>query len=136
MRRLCWLVLGAVLGVTGYRRATRRLSALLRPGRGSGRTAAARARADQSGGQPAGPAPARGDGRRRAPGRTRAMAREVGLSASAFLHDAREGMEDYLDRHAADLSPAPAVPRGGHGRRDEAGGSCAHPGTDYAKDGH
>ncbi|MGO8884380.1 MAG: hypothetical protein ACLPUO_16115 [Streptosporangiaceae bacterium] len=104
IRRLFWLVLGAVLGVTGYRRASRRLSALLRPGRGA-HGALAAARASRSG-------------------------------VSDFLRDAREGMDDYLDRHAAGRAAVEAAQaRPGPGP-DEPGRSRRYPGIDYVKDGH
>jgi len=88
IRRLFWLVAGALLGVTGYRRATR-LARSLRPG------SAARP-ADRSAARPTaravaavlgpGPAPAR-DG------------------VGPFLADVRDGMDEYLDRHAPRTGP-------------------------------
>jgi hypothetical protein len=41
IRRLFWLILGAVLGVTGYRRAARLARAVTRPGLGGRRAAPA-----------------------------------------------------------------------------------------------
>jgi hypothetical protein len=64
------------------------------------------------------------------------MAREVGLSASGFLRDAREGMEDYLDRHAGERGPKLGVQQVRHGRADEAGSSRRYTGIDHAKGGH
>ena len=80
LRRLFWLLAGAVLGVTGYRRATR-LARSLRPG-GAARPAA-RAVAAVLG---PGLAPAR-DG------------------VGPFLADVRDGMDEYLDRHAPQTGP-------------------------------
>ena len=71
IRRLFWLIAGAALGVTGYRRVTRLARALL-PGGPGGRGAAGAA----------GP-----------------HGRELIRGAAAFAHDVREGMELYTDRH-------------------------------------
>jgi len=71
IRRLFWLIAGAALGVTGYRRVTRLARALV-PGGPGGRGAAG----------PAGP-----------------HGRELMRGAAAFAHDVREGMELYTDRH-------------------------------------
>ena len=70
IRRLFWLIAGAALGVTGYRRVTRLARALVPGGPGGGRAV------------PAGP---HGGGLMR--------------GAAAFAHDVREGMELYTDRH-------------------------------------
>jgi hypothetical protein len=70
IRRLFWLIAGAALGVTGYRRVTR-LARAFAPGGPGGRRAA-----------PAGP-----------------HGRELIRGAAAFAHDVREGMELYTDRH-------------------------------------
>jgi hypothetical protein len=80
IRRLLWLLAGALLGVTGYRRATR-LARSLRPG--SAARPAARAVAAVLG---PGLAPAR-DG------------------VGPFLADVRDGMDEYLDRHAPRTGP-------------------------------
>ena len=80
IRRLFWLLAGALLGVTGYRRATR-LARSLRPG--SAARPAARAVAAVLG---PGLAPAR-DG------------------VGPFLADVRDGMDEYLDRHAPRTGP-------------------------------
>lgn len=80
IRRLFWLLAGALLGVTGYRRATR-LARSLRPG--STARPAARAVAAVLG---PGRAPAR-DG------------------VGPFLADVRDGMDEYLDRHAPRTGP-------------------------------
>ena len=80
IRRLFWLLAGALLGVTGYRRATR-LARSLRPG-GAARPAA-RAVAGVLG-----------------PGQ--AVARD---GVGPFLADVRDGMDEYLDRHAPRTGP-------------------------------
>ena len=71
IRRLFWLVAGVLLGVTGYRRATRLVRALALGGPGSRRAAAA----------------------------ARPRGRELMRGAAEFAHDVREGMELYTDRH-------------------------------------
>jgi hypothetical protein len=100
IRRLFWLIAGAVLGVTGYRRATR-LARSLRPG---------------SAGRPAARAVAAVLGPGLAPARD---------GVGPFLADVRDGMDQYLDRHspqtgrtldaqpAAPLASPPDPPRGG-----------------------
>ena len=72
IRRLFWLIAGVLLGVTGYRRATRL------------------ARAFALGGGP---------GSRRAGIAARPHGRELMRGAAEFAHDVREGMELYTDRH-------------------------------------
>lgn len=118
IRRGFWLLLGAAIGVSGYRRASRlaqsitgspqRRRALL-----DGRDAAA-ARADRDSGEG---------------GAVR------GAGFVAFLRDVHEGMAEYLDRHP---------PRSGHtlGSQREpgqlpgrAGKPAAEPGTQRAKEG-
>jgi hypothetical protein len=71
IRRLFWLIAGAALGVTGYRRVTRLARAFALGGPGAKRA-----------GVPARP-----------PGR------DLMRSAAEFAHDVREGMELYTDRH-------------------------------------
>jgi len=77
IRRGFWLLLGAALGISGYRRLTRAAKALLPHGQLisqlPGRTTAA---------APAG----------RAAGR-------AGAETIAFVRDVRAGMTDYLDQH-------------------------------------
>jgi hypothetical protein len=83
IRRLFWLLAGAVLGVTGYRRAGR-LARSLSPAsaiRPAGRVLGAVARPGTAGAARRGAAAA--------PGRV-----------APFLADVRDGMEIYLDRHA------------------------------------
>ena len=84
IRRLFWLLAGAVLGVTGYRRAGR-FARSLRPAsavRPAGRVL--RAVAWPGHGATTRPASPAGPGR-----------------VAPFLADVRDGMEIYLDRHAA-----------------------------------
>jgi hypothetical protein len=92
--RLFWLVAGVVLGVTGYRRASR-LVRSMRPAEILSRQSWAAIR-------PGAPA-ARAGGRRRT---------DESRGLAPFVHDVRDGMELYLDRH-----------------------SYPCPGTDNAKDG-
>jgi hypothetical protein len=83
IRRLFWLLAGAVLGVTGYRRAGR-LARSLRPAsavRPAGRVLRAVAWPRHPAGRPAG--------------------RAARSHVAPFLEDVRDGMEIYLDRHAA-----------------------------------
>ncbi|MEP7024305.1 MAG: hypothetical protein ABJB47_11000 [Actinomycetota bacterium] len=99
IRRLFWLLAGAVLGVTGYRRAGRfarslRPSSAIRP---AGRVLRAAVfpghPATQAGGGPA-------------------KGRPAGDRLTPFIEDVRDGMEIYLDRHAGPGSPAaPHSPR-------------------------
>jgi len=72
-RRLAWVIVGALLGVTGYRRV-RRVACAIRPG---GRRGAL---------------PGRGPGRH--PTRGGWMS-----GAALFARDVRDGMELYADRH-------------------------------------
>jgi len=76
IRRGFWLVLGATLGISGYRRLSRAAKALLPHG------------------QLVSQLPGRGPA---APGR-RAAGRASGETI-AFVRDVRTGMADYLDRH-------------------------------------
>jgi hypothetical protein len=71
IRRLFWLIAGVLLGVTGYRRATRLARAFALGGRGS----------------------------RRAGMAARPHGRDLMRGAADFAHDVREGMELYTDRH-------------------------------------
>ncbi|MGN6795577.1 MAG: hypothetical protein ACTHJW_24565 [Streptosporangiaceae bacterium] len=77
IRRGFWMLLGAAMGISGYRRITRAARALLQPGalvsHPQGRTQAI--------------APARGSAGR------------AGAETIAFVRDVRAGMADYLDRH-------------------------------------
>jgi hypothetical protein len=100
IRRGFWLVTGAALGVTGYRRASRLLQSF-RPhqagpgasGRGaSGRGASGRVVLRAPGPRAAGPL----TGRRVLAGAARA-GRGAAASA-AFVRDVREGVAEYLDQ--------------------------------------
>jgi hypothetical protein len=71
IRRLFWLIAGVLLGVTGYRRATRLARAVALGGPGSRRTGTA----------------------------ARPHGRDLMRGAAEFAHDVREGMELYTDRH-------------------------------------
>ncbi len=81
IRRGSWLLLGAVLGISGYRRLTRAAKALMPQGE-----LASQLR--QAGHGPAATRPSR-----RAAGR-------AGAETIAFVRDVRTGMADYLDRHS------------------------------------
>jgi hypothetical protein len=105
IRRLLWMVLGAVLGVTGYRRLSR-LARAVAPGGGRGRAA------------------------------DRRLRREAPAGAALFARDVRDGIEEYLSRHAGQPGPNLEGQRAGAPRRGHAGGSGALPGTHYPKDGH
>ena len=80
IRRMIWLAIGAVLGITGYRRLTRAAKSLLP----NGDLLAPLGR------RPGGSVPAR-----------RMSAREAGAGAGTgeFVRDVRAGMAEYLDRH-------------------------------------
>jgi hypothetical protein len=83
IRRGSWLLLGAVLGISGYRRLTRAAKALMPQGELASQL---RGRAEATGQAAAGPS-------RRAAGR-------AGAETIAFVRDVRTGMADYLDRHS------------------------------------
>jgi hypothetical protein len=112
IRRLFWVGVGVLAGVSGYRRVSRLARAA---GIGGRSGAGARGRAGR-----AGLASARG--------------------AALFARDVREGMDLYADRHprlagrtlegqrAGTQRPQGAVP-------DEQRRRPAYPGIDYAKDG-
>jgi len=114
--RLGWLAAGAILGVTGYRRASR-LVRSIRPTAVPARTWAA-IRPGRPGARPARPAIRRDAGPLRGIG--------------PFVADVRDGMEIYLDRHSGRPGPtvggqqvAPRLPgqpgmNGGYLRTDNA----------------
>jgi hypothetical protein len=114
MRRLFWVIVGALLGVTGYRRL-RRL----------GRAVTLGGRRDA--------APGRARGRDVIPG---GWAR----SAALFARDVREGMELYADRHPR-LAGRTLEGQQARARRPQAAGpgdddaDRAQVGVDYAKEG-
>jgi hypothetical protein len=113
--RLCWLAAGAVLGVTGYRRASR-LARSIRPGN--------LARQALPAIRPGGPAarftrPAAGERRGIAP----------------FVHDVRDGMEIYLDRHSGQPGPTLEGQQAAARPTGQPGMNGRYPDTDNAKDG-
>ena len=83
IRRGFWLLIGAALGVTGYRRVTRLARLLTVP-----RSAGSLARSGRA-------APAHGA---RSP-----VARAV--AAAGFVRDVRDGMAEYWELHRGDLDP-------------------------------
>jgi hypothetical protein len=134
IRRGIWLVLGATLGVGGYRRASRLARSLTPAGRGTqtgrgtepGRGARAGARRSHARRSHA----SRSHAGRPAARRTGLTSRQVlrfagraGRSAAggaAFVRDVRDGMAEYLDRHGQETGrtlgsqecvPAPAQRR-------------------------
>jgi hypothetical protein len=114
MRRLFWVIVGALLGVTGYRRLRRLTRAVTLGGRRD-------------------PAPGRARGRDPMPG---GWARSTAL----FARDVREGMELYADRHprlagrTLEGQQARARRPQGAGPGDDDAGR-AQVGVDYAKEG-
>jgi hypothetical protein len=111
--RLGWLAAGAVLGVTGYRRASR-LARSIRPGN--------LARQALPAIRPGTPAAAR-----RAAGERRGIA--------PFVHDVRDGMEIYLDRHSGQLGPTLEGQQAAARPTGQPGMNGRYPDTDNAKDG-
>jgi hypothetical protein len=114
MRRLFWVIVGALLGVTGYRRLRRLARAVTLGGR-----------------------------RDTAPGRARGRDVMPGgwvRGAALFTRDVREGMELYADRHprlagrTLEGQQARARRPQGAGPRDEDAGR-AQTRVDYAKEG-
>ena len=117
--RFCWLAAGAVLGVTGYRRASRLVRSIrpgnlarqalpaIRPGAPAARftrAAAGRAAGDRHGIAP-------------------------------FARDVRDGMEIYLDRHSGQPGPTLGGQQVAPRLTQQAGSNGSYPGTDNAKDG-
>ena len=88
MRRGFWLTAGAVLGVAGYRRATRLVDGLAR-GAAGGRARPAACGLDPASraqrGEPTGPAARIGD-------------------AAGFVRDVRDGVAEYLELHHRELA--------------------------------
>lgn len=87
IRRLLWLGAGAALGILGYRKLDRLV-----------RTAPRRAIAAG-----AGRLTLNRPGTRALTGAAKSEAREPGGRAGGFLRDVREGMDEYLNRHASQL---------------------------------
>jgi hypothetical protein len=123
IRRVFWMIAGALLGVTGYRRVSRLARAVVAGGR-------------------RGEAPGRPGGRdlprsSRAHGdRTR---RYGARSVALFARDVRDGMELYTDRHprlagrtlGGQQARSERLHHGGTGQDP----GRVYPGVDYAKDG-
>jgi hypothetical protein len=114
MRRLFWVIVGALLGVTGYRRLRRLARAVTLGGRRD-------------------TVPGKAWGRDAMPG---GWAR----SAALFARDVRDGMEQYADRHprlaGRTLEGQQARARRRHAAGpgdDDADRACL--GVDYAKEG-
>ena len=109
--RLGWLVTGVVLGVTGYRRASRLVRSLRPAARPAGRPwrairpGAPAARLTRPAVHRSGTDPLRGIG--------------------PFVHDVRDGMDLDLDRHSGQPGPTLGYP----------GTDDGYPETDNAKDG-
>jgi hypothetical protein len=97
MRRGLWLAAGAVLGVAGYRRASRMVDSLVHGGAGSARrTAGGPATVGATAGRldSAGPS---------APGRPASTAAKIAATAG-FVRDVRDGMAEYLELHHRELA--------------------------------
>ena len=118
--RLGWLAAGAVLGVTGYRRASR-LARSIRPGN--------LARQALPANRPGAPAArfTRPAAARRAAGERRGIA--------PFVHDVRDGMEIYLDRHSGQPGPTLEGQQAAARPTGQPGMNGRYPDTDNAKDG-
>jgi hypothetical protein len=115
IRRLFWMIIGAVAGVTGYRRISR-LARVIQP---------MRRRGGGPGGRGGGPG-----GRGGGPG-----GRSGYRGITVFLGDVRDGMELYLNGRpgsAGHTLEGQQVLAEGSGPVVAARGN---PGTDYAKDG-
>jgi hypothetical protein len=107
IRRVFWLVLGATLGVSGYRRVARLARALGARGPQSG--AGVLARRPEITGR-----------------RVLAGAARAGRSTAegvAFVRDVRVGVAEYLDRQGQETGAAPGIRRG----QPEPGGQRRRP---------
>jgi hypothetical protein len=151
IRRGFWLTLGAVIGVTGYRRAARLARSVL-PAAAVGQGQLAHAHRD-AGALPAGDGRApkgralRGRGARseqghdqgrERPGRDELGRRALTAAASAgrsaaasaaFVRDVRDGMAEYLDRHEA---RPPRSLEDSQGRQEPGAGPAPAPARDSA----
>jgi hypothetical protein len=104
MRRGLWLAAGAVLGVAGYRRATRMVDTLVRgeprgvvpPGQHRAGAGSAGRRAVR------GPAAAASAGHSE-PRRPASTAAKIAATAG-FVRDVRDGMAEYLELHHRELA--------------------------------
>jgi hypothetical protein len=102
IRRGFWLAAGAVLGITGYRKATRLVRALsgqAQPARSAAVLPTA-ARASLVARQTRLALPARSAPR---PGGRAASVAASAASAAGFVRDVREGMAEYWDLHRGEL---------------------------------
>lgn len=102
IRRGFWLTAGAVLGITGYRKATRIVRALTgqaQPGRSTAVVPTA-ARASLVARQTGLALPARPAAR---PGGRAGSVVATAASAAGFVRDVREGMAEYRDLHRGEL---------------------------------
>ena len=90
IRRTIWLMLGAAVGITGYRKLSRAARTLLPQrdllGSVGGRSAGAPRALPAPGSPGRGPA-------------AQASGRGIAAGTAAFVRDVRSGMADYLDRH-------------------------------------
>ena len=113
MRRGLWLAAGAVLGVAGYRRATRMVDTLARGGlrgvvppgqhRGGSRSAGrlpVHGSATTVSADLAGRPESAGHS---APGRPASTAAKIAATAG-FVRDVRDGMAEYLELHHRELA--------------------------------
>jgi len=117
IRRGFWLLAGAALGVTGYRRVTRLARALTgqsmlgAPAVTQKRSAlrlSAGPRADQAGGVEPGTAPPRQPAPAPAgptPAARIAAAAARASAAAGFVRDVRDGMAEYWDLHRSEADP-------------------------------
>jgi hypothetical protein len=110
IRRCLWLALGAVLGVTGYRRAARLARAMV---------------------------PGRGQLRRAGLGTLRALSdrEQAGGGAAGFVRDVRAGRAEYLDRHPLHRGRTLEGQQIREQHPHETGRTRGNPGINYAKDG-
>jgi hypothetical protein len=102
IRRGFWLAAGAVVGITGYRRATRLVRALTGQAQLARSTAVlpTAARASIVARQTRLALPAR---RATSPGSRAASVGATAASAAGFIRDVREGMAEYWDLHRGEL---------------------------------
>jgi hypothetical protein len=92
IRRGIWLAAGAVLGITGYRRASRLARSLVPARSSAGRAGTSTARLTAR--------PPALTSRQVLAGAARAGRYAAGTAA--FVRDVRDGMAEYLDRHDRD----------------------------------
>jgi hypothetical protein len=111
MRRGFWVLTGAVLGVTGYRRVTR-LARFLTVPKATGtrslpgtRSSSAPRMLPAPSRAPLGRGSSRDGGPRRvAPGGMRTQVARA-VAAAGFVRDVRDGMAEYWDLHRGELDP-------------------------------